>query len=52
LENQKESILSNIKNKEKSLDDTKAEILGEKKSLVAKIEEMKAKYDNAMDELT
>jgi hypothetical protein len=41
-----------MKNKEKSLDDTKNEIMGEKKSLVAKIEEMKAKYDSAMDELT
>jgi predicted transcriptional regulator len=52
LENQKESILSSMKNKEKSLDDTKNEIQSEKKSLVAKIEEMKAKYDQAMDELT
>jgi len=52
LENQKESMSSQMKNKEKSLDDTKNEILGEKKTLVAKIEEIKAKYDGAMDELT
>ena len=41
LENQKESMSSQMKNKEQSLDDAKNEILGEKKSLVAKIEEMK-----------
>lgn len=52
LENQKESMSSQMKNKEQSLDDAKNEILGEKKSLVAKIEEMKSKYDSAMDELT
>ena len=45
-------MLSNIKNKEKALDETKNEILGEKKTLIAKIEEIKQKYDQAMDELT
>lgn len=52
LENQKESMASQMKSKEQSLDDTKNEILGEKKALVAKIEEMKQKYDSAMDDLT
>jgi hypothetical protein len=34
-----------MKNKEKALDDSKNEIMGEKKGLIAKIEDMKQKYD-------
>jgi hypothetical protein len=45
-------MASSMKNKEKSLEDMKSEIMGEKKNLVAKIEEIKQKYDQAMDELT
>jgi hypothetical protein len=41
-----------MKTKEKSLDELKGEILEEKKSLSVKIEELKTKYDGAMDELT
>ena len=44
--------MSQVKNKEKSLDEMKTEIAEEKKSLASKIEELKAKYDGAMDELT
>ena len=45
-------MLSQMKTKEKSLDELKGEILEEKKSLSVKIEELKTKYDGAMDELT
>lgn len=52
LENQKESYANQLKNKEQSLQENKADILAEKNSLIQKIEDLKSKYDTAMDELT
>jgi len=44
--------LNQLKNKEQSLQDSKADIQAEKASLIQKIEDLKTKYDSAMDELT
>lgn len=52
LENTKDGLQAQIKNKEKALDDIKEETQAEKLAQLAKIEELKAKYDASMDELT
>lgn len=41
-----------MKNKEQSLQESKADVQAEKASLIQKIEDLKTKYDSAMDELT
>lgn len=52
MENQKESLINQLKNREESLNESKAEILAEKQSLIEKIEDLKSKYDKTMDDLT
>lgn len=44
--------MNQLKSKEQSLAESKADILAEKSALVQKNEELKSKYDRAMDELT
>lgn len=52
LENQKEGLNNQIGNKEKSLDEIRQESQNEKSSLIQKIEDLKQRYDQSMDELT
>lgn len=44
--------MNQLKNKEQALQESKADIQTEKASLIQKIEDLKTKYDSAMDELT
>ena len=52
VENQKESLASQIKNKEKQLEELRNDNSTEKTSLQTKLEDVKLKYDGVMDELT
>lgn len=52
VENQKESLANQIKNKEKQLEELRGDNATEKTSLHTKLEDIKAKYDGVMDELT
>jgi intraflagellar transport protein 20 len=52
LENQKEGLASQVKAKDKVVEELKAEAQNEKGGLAGKIEELKLKHDQAMDELT
>jgi len=52
LENSKDGLISQLQAKDRSLDENKQETQAEKVSQLSKIEELKLKYDKAMDELT
>jgi hypothetical protein len=52
LENQKDALINQINNKDKIMDELRADSQKEKINLISKIEELKQKYDKAMDELT
>ena len=52
LENSKEGFQNSLANKDKSIEDSRAEFSVEKIGLHKKIEELKQKYDTTMDELT
>ena len=52
VENQKESLASQIKNKDKQLEELRNDNSAEKTSLQTKLEDVKQKYDGVMDELT
>ena len=52
IENQKETLINQIKNKEQNLDESKAETMLEKQTMYQKIEDLKSKYESTMDELT
>lgn len=52
LENQKDGYLNQINNKEKSLEELRSDNVNAQGSLATKIEDIKQKYDAAMDELT
>lgn len=52
LENQKEGLQTQIRNKDKEIEELKSERTSDKNTLLTKIEDLKAKYDKAMDELT
>ena len=51
VENQKESLASQIMNKEKQLEELRNETTTEKTSLQTKLEDVKQKYDGVNDEL-
>lgn len=52
VENQKESLANQIKNKDKQLEELRNDNTTEKSSLQTKLEDVKQKYDGVMDELT
>lgn len=52
LENQKEGLAGQMKGKDKLVDELKQEVQTEKAALASKIEDLKLKYDQSMDELT
>jgi chromosome segregation ATPase len=52
LENIKDGLTQQINNKEQALNELKGDSQKEKLSQIAKIEELKQKYDKSMDELT
>jgi SMC interacting uncharacterized protein involved in chromosome segregation len=52
LENAKDSLANQIEGKDKANDELRGDLQSEKVQLHQKIEELKAKYDNTMDELT
>jgi len=52
LENSKEGFLSQLASKDKANDELRTDLQAEKLGLHNKIEELKQKYDNTMDELT
>lgn len=52
LENAKEGLQSQLKSKERDNEEMRGDLTLEKNNLNAKIEDIKAKYDKAMDELT
>ena len=52
LENTKDSLKSQIDNKEKLNEELKGDIQNEKVQLHQKIEELKQKYEQSMDDLT
>ena len=52
LENNKEGFANSLANKDKAQEEQRADFQNEKINLHNKIEELKQKYDNTMDELT
>ena len=52
LENTKEGFVNSLANKDKAQEEQRADFQSEKINLHNKIEELKQKYDNTMDELT
>jgi len=52
LENHKDGLNNQIQYKEKSLEELRTESQNDRNNMIQKIEDLKAKYDTAMDELT
>ena len=52
LENQKDSLKEQLITKERALEEQREDSLKEQKANVDKIEDLKAKYERAMDDLT
>jgi adenylate kinase family enzyme len=52
LENQKDGIAGQMKGKDKLVEELRQEVQAEKAALTTKIEDLKLKYDQSMDELT
>lgn len=52
LENQKEALQNQLRNKEKEMEEMRQDKNQERNSLAVKIEDLKIKYEKAMDDLT